>query len=127
MEKIVLVVHVLAAISIIGLILLQQGKGAAMGASFGSGASQTLFGSQGSGNFFSRATALVAVVFFATSFGLAVVAKNNASIGDFAIPSLSDDAEIPVVEPVNNSEVPVIEDQAPAANDEIPAAPTEEE
>ena len=50
MEQIILIVHLLVALAIIGLIMLQQGKGADMGASFGAGASQTLFGSDGSGN-----------------------------------------------------------------------------
>ena len=63
MEQIILVVHVLAALAIIGLILVQQGKGADMGASFGAGASQTLFGSDGSGNVLTRATAILATVF----------------------------------------------------------------
>ncbi|MDD2834343.1 MAG: preprotein translocase subunit SecG, partial [Methylotenera sp.] len=56
MEKFVLVVHVLAALAVIGLVLLQHGKGADMGASFGSGASGSLFGVSGSSNFMSRAT-----------------------------------------------------------------------
>ncbi|MGH1471521.1 MAG: preprotein translocase subunit SecG [Cellvibrionaceae bacterium] len=124
MEKLVLVVHVLAALGIIGLILVQQGKGAAMGASFGAGASQTLFGSEGSGNFFSRATAMIAVVFFATSFGLAVIAKDKASIG---IPGLNIDSEVPALETVNESDVPVVNNEAvnsatEAAND-IPSVP----
>ena len=63
MEKIVLIVHMLVAFGIIGLILMQQGKGAEAGASFGGGASQTVFGSSGSGNFFSRATAILATIF----------------------------------------------------------------
>lgn len=106
METIVIVVHVLASIAIIGLILLQQGKGAAMGASFGAGASQTLFGSEGSGNFFSRFTAFFAVVFFATSFGLAVIAKDKAGIGvDIGIPM--DMQDVPVVTP-QETEVPSV-------------------
>lgn len=88
METIVLIVHVLLAAAIIGLILLQQGKGAEAGASFGAGASQTVFGSTGSGNFMSRMTAIVAAGIFATSFILAVYAKNKAdSVGDAGIPS----------------------------------------
>lgn len=96
MEKIILVVHVLTALSIIGLIMLQQGKGAEAGASFGAGASQTVFGGQGSGNFFTRATAILAAVFFATSFGLAIVAKNQAAIGATAgVPMVDQAADIP--------------------------------
>ena len=79
MESLVLIVHVLLAISVIALVLLQQGKGADMGASFGSGASQTVFGSGGSGNFMTRATAVLATFFFVTSFALAIVAKDKAA------------------------------------------------
>lgn len=87
MEQAILIVHVLAAIGIIGLIMIQQGKGADMGASFGSGASQTLFGSSGSGNALTKSTAILAAIFFATSFGLAVIAKNKfAAAGDVNIP-----------------------------------------
>lgn len=78
MENIIFIVHLLVALAIIGLILMQQGKGAEMGASFGAGASQTLFGSGGSGNFFSRMTALLVAVFFITSFALAIIAKKQA-------------------------------------------------
>lgn len=78
MESLILIVHVLLAISVIALVLLQQGKGADMGASFGSGASQTVFGSGGSGNFMTRATAALATFFFVTSFALAIVAKDKA-------------------------------------------------
>jgi protein translocase SecG subunit len=60
MEALVLVVHVLAAVAIIGLVLIQQGKGADAGASFGGGASQTVFGSQGGGSFFGKLTAVFA-------------------------------------------------------------------
>ena len=106
MEQIVLIVHVLAAIGIVALILIQQGKGADAGASFGSGASQTVFGSSGGGNFFTKATAIAATVFFITSFGLAIVAKNKAALSaDAGIPAVVESKEAPVVE----SEVPVVE------------------
>src|SRR5690606_16503828 len=78
MESLIIIVHVVAAIAITGLVLLQQGKGAEMGASFGSGASQTLFGSTGSGNALTRFTSWMAVVFFATSLGLALIARQQA-------------------------------------------------
>lgn len=70
MTNILLAIHVLAAIAIVALVLLQQGKGADMGAAFGGG-SQTVFGSQGSANFLSRMTAVLATVFFFTSMSLA--------------------------------------------------------
>lgn len=117
MEKIILIVHVLTALSIIALILLQQGKGAAAGASFGAGASQTVFGSEGSGSFFTRATAIFATIFFCTSFGLAFIAKNNNSI-------VADGIPVPVeMQQMQDSDVPSVEGDAPAATSDIPAAP----
>ncbi|HUO44665.1 MAG TPA: preprotein translocase subunit SecG [Burkholderiales bacterium] len=70
METLILVIHVLVALAIIGLVLLQHGKGADVGAAFGSGASGSLFGATGSANFLSRTTAVLAAIFFATSLGL---------------------------------------------------------
>lgn len=78
MENIITVVHVLAAASLIGLILIQHGKGADMGAAFGSGASGSLFGVSGSSNFLSRATSLSVMVFFATSLTLAYIASHRS-------------------------------------------------
>ena len=79
MENIITVVHVLAAASLIGLILLQHGKGADMGAAFGSGASGSLFGVSGSSNFLSRATSISVLVFFVTSLALAYIASHKSS------------------------------------------------
>jgi len=76
-EQLILIAHVIIAIAIIGLILLQQGKGADMGASFGGGGSQTVFGAAGGGNVLTRATAILVTLFFISSFGLAVLAKNR--------------------------------------------------
>src|SRR6056300_411947 len=82
MEQIILIVHLLVALAIIGLIMLQQGKGADMGASFGAGASQTLFGSDGSGNVLTKATAWLVTLFFASSFGLALLANQKSVVVD---------------------------------------------
>ena len=82
MVNFLLVVHVLLALGIIGLIMLQQGKGAEMGASFGSGSSQTIFGAAGTGNFFSHMTGILVGIFFVTSIALAVVAKQTSVISD---------------------------------------------
>jgi preprotein translocase subunit SecG len=71
MKELVLVIDIISAVGLIGLILLQQGKGADIGAAFGSGASQTLFGSRGSANFLTRTTAVLATVFFLSNLGLA--------------------------------------------------------
>jgi len=73
-EKLVLILHLLVALFIIGLVLLQRGKGADAGTGFGAGASGTVFGSRGSSSFFSRATAILATLFFATSLALAYFA-----------------------------------------------------
>jgi preprotein translocase subunit SecG len=78
METFVMVIHVLAAVAVIGLVLLQHGKGADMGAAFGSGASGSLFGVSGSSNFMSRATAFSVAVFFATSLTLAYISSHRA-------------------------------------------------
>ncbi|NHN39478.1 preprotein translocase subunit SecG [Pseudomaricurvus alcaniphilus] len=131
MENIILVVHVITALAIIALILLQQGKGAEAGASFGSGASQTVFGSQGGGNFFTRATAILATVFFITSFGLAIVAKQQASISmTDGVPMVDDAAAIPAAVQAgakeSDSDVPVGDvpafDAGGAPASDIPAA-----
>jgi preprotein translocase subunit SecG len=71
METLVWVVHIIVAIAVIALVLLQHGKGADMGAAFGSGSSGSLFGATGSANFLSRSTAVLATFFFLTSLGLA--------------------------------------------------------
>lgn len=73
----VLVIHIVAAISVIGLVLVQHGKGADMGAAFGSGASGSLFGATGSANFLSRSTSVLAAVFFITSLSLAYIASHK--------------------------------------------------
>lgn len=79
MEIVVLIVHVLAAVSVIGLVLLQHGKGADMGAAFGSGSAGSLFGASGSANFLSRSTAILATVFFLSSLGLTYFAFNKSA------------------------------------------------
>lgn len=73
----ILTVHILVGAAVIGLVLLQHGKGADMGAAFGSGASGSLFGASGSANFLSRTTAVLATVFFITSLGLSFLATNR--------------------------------------------------
>ena len=120
MEKFILIVHSISALAIIGLILLQQGKGAAAGASFGAGASQTVFGSDGGGSFFTRATAVFATIFFCTSLGLAVLAKNHSKISTQGIP-VPAAQQAPVTAPA--SEVPAAPTEAAPAASDVPAAP----
>jgi preprotein translocase subunit SecG len=76
-EILILLLHVIAAIGVVGLVLLQHGKGADMGAAFGSGSSGSLFGASGSANFLSRTTAVLAAVFFLTSMGLTYVTSHK--------------------------------------------------
>ena len=78
MQTVLLVVHVLIAMGLIGMILIQHGKGADMGAAFGSGASSTVFGSRGAGSFLTRFTATLAALFFVTSLSLAFLASKSA-------------------------------------------------
>ncbi len=115
MEQIILVVHLLVALAIIGLIMLQQGKGADMGASFGAGASQTLFGSDGSGNVLTRATSLLVVFFFASSFGLAILASQKSVVVDdigLDIPAAAQEAP---AEDSLGGDLPVLDEEIPAA------------
>lgn len=83
LNVLIVVVQVLSALAIIGLVLLQHGKGADMGASFGSGASGSLFGATGSASFMSRATAVAAVVFFVCTLILAVRATDRKPAASF--------------------------------------------
>lgn len=116
MESLILIVHVLLAISVIALVLLQQGKGADMGASFGSGASQTVFGSGGSGNFMTRATAVLATFFFVTSFALAIVAK------DKAVADASEGfPELITTQPIDEDALPELLDEAVLQDESLPA------
>ena len=89
METLIWVVHVLTAITVIVLVLLQHGKGADMGAAFGSGSSGSLFGASGSANFLSRTTGALAAVFFITSLGLTYLSSHKTEgrgVMDKAVP-----------------------------------------
>lgn len=82
MYEVLLVIYLLVALGLIGLVLIQQGKGADMGASFGAGASGTLFGSSGSGNFLTRTTAILAIAFFTLSLIIGNLSANHAKNED---------------------------------------------
>ena len=103
LETVLLVVHLLIAVAICGFVLLQHGKGADMGAAFGSGASGSLFGASGSANFLSRTTAILAAVFFLSSLGLTWFGSRHAG-------------------PPSVMQQGVMEKMAPKTSD-IPAAP----
>ncbi|MGO4376744.1 preprotein translocase subunit SecG [Pseudoduganella sp. RAF19] len=130
--NLIVVVQVLSAVAIVGLVLLQHGKGADMGAAFGSGASGSLFGATGSSNFLSKSTALAAAIFFAATLGLSMMANQrgvstgggvmeNVTVpapvkGSAAIPSAA-----PVAAPAATEAAPAA---APAATEAAPAAST---
>ena len=114
METIIVVVHLVVAVIIVGLVLLQQGKGADAGASFGAGASQTVFGASGSGNFLVRATTVAAVIFFITSLSLSLVAKNQTGFSSIT--------GLPVVSPEVLESVSEVEADVP----QLEASPTTE-
>ncbi|MCB1802598.1 MAG: preprotein translocase subunit SecG [Gammaproteobacteria bacterium] len=78
MQSVLVIVHLFLAIGLVGLILIQHGKGADMGAAFGSGASASVFGSRGASNFLSRTTGILAAAFFVTSLALAYFAMNTS-------------------------------------------------
>src|SRR5471030_1993016 len=79
--NLVIILHIVAALTIIGLVLLQHGKGADMGASFGGGSAGSLFGATGSANFLSRTTSVIATIFFLTSLGMAYIATHKPRSG----------------------------------------------
>ncbi len=119
LETVIIVVHLLVALGLVGLVLLQQGKGADAGASFGSGASATVFGSQGSATFMSRVTAVLATIFFVTSLALGFYAKQKADmIGAAGLP---DPAVLEIQGKSTAQDIPVVEVQKPAASD-VPVA-----
>jgi preprotein translocase subunit SecG len=84
LKNLLWVVQIISAVAIIVLVLLQQGKGADAGATFGSGGSSSLFGASGSANFLSRTTAICALVFFATTLGL-VISASQGKVGDLGV------------------------------------------
>ncbi|MDR3086595.1 MAG: preprotein translocase subunit SecG [Azoarcus sp.] len=114
-----LLVHVLAGVGLIVLVLFQHGKGADMGASFGSGASGSLFGASGSANFLSRSTAVLATVFFMTTLSLSYL----ASQGPRASSSVIDNVPTPVA-PIPAESAPPVPIPATAPGTSAPTEPS---
>jgi preprotein translocase subunit SecG len=135
MQTILTVVQVFLSLGLIGLVLIQHGRGADAGAAFGAGASATVFGSRGSGSFLSRATAIIAALFFLTSMALAYyAAKGGKPAGlmesvDGTVVSAEAPIPIPVEKPTPKpspkpSEVPVVPGVVPASDSsDVPAIP----
>src|SRR6266498_4092846 len=116
-ETVLVAVHVLVAAALVGLVLLQHGKGADMGAAFGSGSSGSLFGAAGSANFLSRTTAILATVFFLSSLGLTYFGATRTGPTDIMKQGLPQTAPVPAAKESKAADVP--QGSAPA----IPAAP----
>ena len=118
-----LIIHTLIALSIIGLVLLQRGKGADAGAAFGAGASGTVFGARGSSSFFSRATAVLATAFFATSLTLAYLSSQRTSGPESLlenVPVIETEQALPAAPPADEqlpAALPELEDAEPATED----------
>ena len=122
LNTIVLVIHVLVGVMMVGLILIQRGKGADAGAAFGSGASGTVFGARGSANFLSRSTAILAAIFFCTSLGLAYLGTQQVvpkSLLDVPAETAGEQAA-PAVGPPQETGAPA---PATGALPALPAAP----
>lgn len=118
MYEVVIVLFLLVAIAMIALILVQQGKGAGMGASFGAGASNTVFGSAGSGNFLTKSTWILALIFFGICLFIGWMQKDTEKQTD----SFSNiDAQQQVVQEQKDADVPAMNSDTPAANQELPA------
>jgi preprotein translocase subunit SecG len=111
-QTLIITIHVLVSLALIGLVLIQRGKGAEAGAAFGSGASQTVFGARGSASFLTRTTAILATVFFITSLSLAYFTQQGTkarSVTEIAAPAakVKDDTQT----------------EAPTVPDDVPAVP----
>ncbi|KAF0193296.1 MAG: protein translocase subunit SecG [Gammaproteobacteria bacterium] len=126
MQTVLLVIHVLLSLTLVGLVLIQRGKGAEVGAAFGSGASTTVFGSHGSASFLTRTTAVIATLFFLTSLSLAYMSGQQVerkSVTELMTPATSD-------VPASQHDVPGTADamnkNAPADIPDAPMSPAEQ-
>ena len=123
LHTLLFVLQVLVAVALIGIILVQHGKGADAGAAFGSGSSSTVFGSQGSGNFMTKVTTVLAVIFLSNSLFLAYLATQNLTKGPT---SLFDQVETLAEEAVDQDIPAVIEQLQDSVQDtDVPSLPTE--
>jgi preprotein translocase subunit SecG len=117
--QVLIIVYLIVSLCLIGLVLIQQGKGADMGASFGAGSSATIFGSSGSGNFLTKSTTWLAIAFFVISLVLGNITanriKSNNEFDDLSVPV---EQSIPVDAPVTESAEPITS----VENSDVPAA-----
>ena len=122
MYQVIIVIHVLLGLGVIGLVLMQQGKGADAGAAFGSGSAGSVFGAQGAASFLSRSTAILATLFFATSLGLAIVNGHKDTERDLMATPAAHESGLPAVDGAKTQDAmpPVA---APDTQQQAPALP----
>ena len=139
MYQVIIVIHVLLGLGIIGLILMQQGKGADAGAAFGTGSSGSVFGAQGAASFLSRATAILATLFFITSLGLAVInGQKGVAFDLMSAPDTQQDTSglpevggtksidtTPAVSEIKSEEMPAVPEVKPVEQPAGPVSGTE--
>jgi len=123
MYQVIIVVHVLLGLGVVGLVLLQQGKGADAGAAFGSASSGSVFGAQGASSFLSRTTAILAALFFSTSLGLAIIVGQQDVAADLMdAPEVEEiKADVPLINGMDNSVGAADTNSIPVVNEELPA------
>lgn len=121
MYEVLLGIFLVVALLLIGVILIQQGKGADMGASFGAGSSNTVFGASGSGSFLTRMTTILVIIFFSVALAINYLVSHrdrSADVKDDVFSSTASEAPATVAAPVTSQEIPVLE----ATSAEVPAA-----
>ena len=139
MYQVIIVIHVLLGLGVIGLILMQQGKGADAGAAFGTGSSGSVFGAQGAASFLSRATAILATLFFITSLGLAMInghkgvaydlmsapetQQNTSGLPEVGVAKRIDTA--PAIPEIKSEEMPALPDAKMKEQPAVPVSGTE--
>lgn len=132
MYQVIIVIHVLLGLGVVGLILMQQGKGADAGAAFGTGSSTSVFGAQGAASFLSRSTAILATLFFTTSLGLAILNGQRGSANDLITAPKTQDEITTIsapVQPKSPEDIPAqpatISEQAPAVETQVQPTPAD--
>ena len=118
MYQVIIVIHVLLGLGVIGLVLMQQGKGADAGAAFGTGSAGSVFGAQGAASFLSRSTAILATLFFSTSLLLAVINGHKETGKD--IMATPETEQVPAVQGAKNDTLPPV--TPPASPAVVPPA-----
>ena len=116
LHNVLLIIHLLVAVGVVALVLIQQGKGADAGAAFGGGASSTVFGSQGSSSFLTRATGILATIFFITSLTLAYLSTQKIKPTSVVDTVIEQKVDVP------ESDVPAVESKPAKSTSDVPVS-----